>query len=294
MLVRLRHVTTLLPEGFVEPGRGAGLLDVLRRRYLAKLLVRKELRVRYQGSVLGLLWSYLKPAVQFVVFYFAIGIFLGLSRNIDDFAVYLFSGIVAINYFSEAFGNATRSIVGNGALVKKIYLPRELFPVASLWVAVVHFFPQLLVLVVGALIAGWRPSPLQLGAGALGFLIVTVFSLGLGLLFGAINVVFRDAENFVDLILMVATWTSPVLYFWTNVTDALGTGPLWWLYQANPLTAAVELFHLCFWFPGTDETSAVPPQLGWIGLGALLLSCLVLVFGQATFRRLDGQFAQEL
>ncbi|MBA3410336.1 MAG: ABC transporter permease, partial [Geodermatophilaceae bacterium] len=95
----------MLPEGFVEPGRGAGLLDVLRRRYLAKLLVRKELRVRYQGSVLGLLWSYLKPAVQFVVFYFAIGIFLGLSRNIDDFAVYLFSGIVAINYFSEAFGN---------------------------------------------------------------------------------------------------------------------------------------------------------------------------------------------
>jgi len=92
----------------------------------------------------------------------------------------------------------------------------------------------------------------------------------------------------------VATWISPVLYFWTNVTDAIGTGPLWWLYQANPLTAAVELFHLCFWFPGTDETSAVPPQLGWIGLGALLLSCLVLVFGQATFRRLDGQFAQEL
>lgn len=287
-------MTTLEADSFVEPGRGAGLLDVLRRRYLVKLLVRKELRVRYQGSILGLFWSYLKPAVQFVVFYFAIGVFLGLSRNIDDFAVYLFSGIVAINYFSEAFGNATRSIVGNGALVKKIYLPRELFPVSSLWVAMVHLFPQVLVLIAGALIAGWRPSPLQLGAGVLGFLIVTVFSLGLGLLFGAINVVFRDAENFVDLILMVATWISPVLYFWTMVTDAIGTGPLWWLYQANPLTAAVELFHFCFWFPATDETSAVLPNLGWIGLGALVLSGLVLVVGQATFRRLDGQFAQEL
>lgn len=287
-------MSALIPDGFVEPGRGAGLLDVLRRRYLVTLLVRKELRVRYQGSVLGLLWSYLKPAVQFIVFFFAIGVFLGLNRNIDDFAVYLFSGIVAINYFSEAFGNATRSIVGNGALVKKIYLPRELFPVASLWVAMVHFFPQLVVLLVGGLVAGWRPSPLQLAAGLLGFLIVSVFSLGLGLLFGAVNVVFRDAENFVDLILMVATWLSPVLYFWTMVTDAIGTGPLWWLYQANPLTVAVELFHLCFWYPATDETSPVPPGLGWWGLGALVLSGLILVVGQATFRRLDGRFAQEL
>lgn len=287
-------MTTLQAEGFVEPGRGAGLLDVLRRRYLVKLLVRKELRVRYQASILGLFWSYLKPAVQFIVFYFAIGVFLGLSRNIEDFAVYLFSGIVAINYFSEAFGNATRSIVGNGALVKKIYLPRELFPVSSLWVAMVHLFPQVLVLIAGALIAGWRPSMLQLGAGVLGFLVVTVFSLGLGLLFGAINVVFRDAENFVDLILMIVTWISPVLYFWTMVTDAIGTGPLWWLYQANPLTAAVELFHYCFWFPATDETSPVLPNLNWIGLGALGLSALVLVVGQATFRHFDGQFAQEL
>lgn len=294
MLARLPRVTTLPAPEFVEPGRGAGLLDVLRRRYLVKLLVRKDLRVRYQGSILGLLWSYLKPAVQFVVFYFALGVFLGLSRNIENFAVYLFSGIVAINYFSEAFGNATKSIVGNAPLVKKIYLPRELFPVASLWVAVVHFFPQLLVLIVGALIAGWRPSPLQLGAGVLGFAIVAVFSLGLGLMFGAINVVFRDAENFVDLVLMVATWTSPVLYFWTNVTDAVGTGPLWWLYQTNPLTAAVELFHLCFWFPATNETRSVLPNLGWIGLGALALSAVVLVIGQATFRRLDGRFAQEL
>jgi len=287
-------VTTVQTDGFVEPGRGAGLLDVLRRRYLVRLLVRKELRIRYQASILGLFWSYLKPAVQFVVFYFAIGVFLGLSRNIEDFAVYLFSGIVAINYFSEAFGNATRSIVGNGALVKKIYLPRELFPVSSLWVAMVHLFPQVLVLMGGALVAGWRPSIVQLGAGLLGFLIVTVFSLGLGLLFGAINVVFRDAENFVDLILMVATWISPVLYAWTMVTEAIGTGPLWWLYQANPLTAAVELFHYCFWFPATDETAAVLPNLGWIGLGALGLSALVLVLGQATFRHLDGQFAQEL
>ncbi|MDQ3643731.1 MAG: ABC transporter permease [Actinomycetota bacterium] len=287
-------MTTLSTNDFIEPGRGHGLADVLHRRFLVKLLVRKELRVRYQGSVLGLFWSYLKPAVQFIVFYFAIGVFLRLNESVDDFAVYLFSGIVAINYFSEAFGNATRSIVGNGALVKKIYLPRELFPVSSLWVAMVHFFPQLLVLMVGALIAGWRPSIGEIAAGVLGFLIVTIFSLGLGLLFGAINVVFRDAENFVDLILMVATWISPVLYLWTNVTAALGQGFLFWLYMANPMTAAVELFHWCFWYPGTDGDIPLPPHLIWVGLLALVMSVLTLVLGETVFRRLDRRFAQEL
>ncbi|QDW64168.1 ABC transporter permease [Oerskovia sp. KBS0722] len=281
-------------QQFTAPGRGGGLLDVFRRRYLAKLLVNKELRVRYRGSFLGLLWSYVKPAVQFIVFYFAVGVFLRMNENVDDFAVYLFSGIVAINFFSEAFGNATRSIVGNSALVKKIYLPRELFPVSSVWVAVVHFLPQLVVLVIGALIVGWRPNLLELGAGVLGFVIIAVLSLGLGLLFGAINVLFRDAENIVDLILMVATWMSPVLYQWTNVTDAIGTGVLWQIYQANPLTAAVELFHYCFWFPGTDGTAPLPPGLLWSSLFALALSFVVLGVGQLVFRRLDGRFAQEL
>lgn len=281
-------------QQFVAPGRGGGLLEVFRRRYLAKLLVNKELRVRYRGSFLGLLWSYVKPAVQFIVFYFAVGVFLRMNENVDDFAVYLFSGIVAINFFSEAFGNATRSIVGNSALVKKIYLPRELFPVSSVWVAVVHFLPQLVVLLAGALIVGWRPNVLELAAGVLGFVIIAVLSLGLGLFFGAINVLFRDAENIVDLILMVATWMSPVLYQWTNVTDAIGTGVLWHIYQANPLTAAVELFHYCFWFPGTDGTAPLPPGLLWSSIFALVLSLVVLGVGQLVFRRLDGRFAQEL
>lgn len=287
-------MTDLAGAEFVEPGRGAGLLDVLHRRYLLRLLVHKELRVRYHGSALGMIWSYVKPAVQFLVFYFAVGVFLQLNRSIENYAVYLFSGIVAVNFFSEAFGNATRAIVGNNALVKKIYLPRELFSVASLWVAAVHFFPQLLVLMLGAMLVGWRPSWTGLAAFSLGFAVLTIFSLGLGLLFGAVNVVFRDAENVVDLILMVAPWASPVLYQWTNVTAAIGTGWAWTLYQSNPLTAAVNLFHAAFWHPTTGGTAPMPPNLAMQGVLALMLSAAILAAGELVFRRLDGRFAQEL
>ncbi|MEE6274478.1 ABC transporter permease [Georgenia wangjunii] len=285
---------TATAGAFVEPGRGGGLLDVFRQRYLLKLLVRKDLRVRYRGSALGMLWSYVKPAVQFVVFYFAVGEFLRMSDVIHNFSVYLFSGIVVVNFFGEAFGNATRAIVGNNALVKKIYLPRELFSVSALWVAMVHFFPQLAVLVVGALIFGWRPSLAQLGAGLLGFVILTIFSLGLGLIFGAVNVLFRDAENLVDLLLMVATWASPVLYSWTAVADVMGTGRLWTIYQLNPLTPVVELFHWCFWAPTAGVVYEMPPDMWqWVGVAAAT-SVVTLVVGELVFRRLDGRFAQEL
>ena len=158
-------------EELARPGVGGGLAEVFRTRFLLKLLVRKELKVRYRGSVLGLLWSYVKPGVQFIVFYIALGVFLGLENSprnpggLPNYAIYLFSGIVLINFFNEALGNASRSIVNNGGLIKKIYLPRELFPVASVWVSAVHFFPQLVILVGCLPFRGMAPVIPAVGRG---------------------------------------------------------------------------------------------------------------------------------
>ena len=281
-------------DGFRTPGEGGGLRQVVRHRYLLRLLVRKELRARYHGSALGMLWSYIKPAVQFGAFYFVIGVFFKMTSTVDNYAVYLFSGIVVMNFFSEAFGNATRSITGNWALVKKIYLPRELFPVASVLVSFTHFVPQVVVLLVGCIATGWRPSVWQLLAGVGGFVVLAGCALGLGLIFGALNVVFRDFENVVDLILMIATWASPVIYTWTAVQAALGDGALWWLYQSNPLTTVVEIFHWTFWHPTTDGAVSLPDgMLLFVGI-AVLVTSVILVIGQLVFRRFDGRFAQEL
>lgn len=287
-----------LPPGFTVPGRARGLIDVLRHRYLLTLLVRKELRVRYQASFLGLAWSYVKPGVQFVVFYFVMGSFLQMSRSLPPFAVYLFSGIVVINLFSEILGNATRSVVENGALVNKIFLPRQLFPLSSVLVALVHFVPQLLVLTIGAIASGWRPGLIEFAAALLGTLVVLVLALGLGMLFGAINVAFRDIQNIVDLILMVAIWFSPVLYGLSMVRDALGPDSvLTTIYELNPLTIAVELFHRAFWWPAADpalQATALVDHVMWRGLGALAVSLLILVIGDRVFTRLSRTFAQEL
>ena len=81
--------------------------------------MRKETRVRYRGSVLGWLWSYVRPLTQFIVFFLALGIFLQQNQRIENYAIYLFSGLIVINFFNEAFGNGTRSIVDNAPLIKK-------------------------------------------------------------------------------------------------------------------------------------------------------------------------------
>lgn len=290
--------TTLAP--MTTPGQGRGLLDVLERRFLLRLIVRKELRVRYRGSVLGMAWTYVKPAVQFGVYFLAMGIIMAQRETVPDFAVYLFSGIIVMNFFSEGFTNATRSILWNAPLINKIYLPRELFPVASLYVSVVHFFPQFVVMVIASVISGWRPMPLELLAGVVGFVIVALLALGLGLIFGAVNVYFRDAENLVELIAMVATWGSPVLYHWSLVRNALPNW-LWPVYMLNPLTPAVELFHYAFWYGAADRPDVLPngraPLVdglwGWAAI-AFAISAATVFVGQLVFRRLERRFAQEL
>lgn len=284
-------------DQLVKPGSGRGLLDVYGDRFLLKLLVRKEIKVRYRGSVLGLLWSYVKPLVQFLIYFVALGIFLNLQRGTPNYAIYLFAGIVLVNFFTESLSNATRSIVDNRDLIRKIYLPRELFPVSTVWVSAAHFLPQLLVLIGACLVVGWTPSILQLAAVILIFGMVAVLATGLGLLFGAINVYFRDSENIVDMIVMVVTWASPVLYVWSMVERVMG--PWFWIYQLNPMTVAVEIFHWAFWEPTlkTDQmvSETMPPDLlsVWLPV-AMLVTLAVLFLGQLTFRRLAIHFAQEL
>lgn len=275
------------------PGRSVGIFDVFRRRYLLSLIVRKEVQIRYRGSLLGWMWSYVKPLVQFAVFYFAIGVFLGMNERVEYFPIYLLAGMTAVTFFNEAFSNGTRSLVDNSALIKKIYMPREMFPVASVLVAAVNSLPQIVVVVVIALFYGWSPTVLSFAAILLSLAIIALLSTGLGLFFGAINVTFRDAQSFVEIITMCAVWASPVMYSWTAVSN-VAPGWLFTLYRLNPITTAVELLHYGIWLPlGPKDYAAIPRLWEFSGI-AVITTLLILFIGQFVFRKLEGRFAQDL
>ncbi|TSD65606.1 ABC transporter permease [Aeromicrobium piscarium] len=286
-------VTDVDLSAFDTPGRGRGLLDVFRRRYLLRLLVRKGTATRYRNSVLGWTWSYVKPGVQFFVYFFIIGIVLNAHRDVQYFPVYLFSGLILVNFFNEAFGNATTAIVENRALVRKIYLPRELFPVSAIIVALIHFLPQAAILLVIVVILGWVPTLTSVAIAVAGLALMATFALGLGMMFGAVNVRFRDAQNFVEIIRMVAIWSTPTIYTWGLMRDVL---PQWAfnIYFSNPLAIGVEMYHEAFWAPVIDGTAVWPPNALWNIVAAVTLSLLTVVVGQLMFRHFERSFAQDL
>jgi ABC-2 type transport system permease protein len=277
----------------LEPDASGGLLEVFRRRYLLRLLVRRELRARYKSSMLGLGWSYVRPAVYFCVYFFIVGYVLGAGRKLEDFAIYLFSGMVLVNLFNEILHSATRSVTGHAALVRKIFLPREMFPVASVLVSLVHFVPGLVILLVAAVPAGWRPDPGALLGAVAGFAIIVMLGLGAGLLLAAGNVFLRDLEQAVDVTSAVIMWSAPVIYPWTFMRD---NAPGWVLdiYLINPLVTAVSLFQRAFWQPGVDSAYTFPPGLGLRTVGSLAFAVMVLAIGQQVFAAAQRRFGQEL
>jgi ABC-2 type transport system permease protein len=154
-----------------------------------------------------------------------------------------------------------------------------------------------------ALLFGWIPTFASVGLMLAAIVIVLAFILGLALFFSAINVRFRDAQNFVEIIRTVATWSSPILYTWVMVKDATESVPwLFHLYMLNPITVAVELFHEAVWvrlpsvaeLPSPPPNATWPPDFGWYVVGAVTIIVFALVVGQLVFRRFERTFAQDL
>jgi ABC-2 type transport system permease protein len=281
----------------VPPGGAGGLFDVFRRRYLLRLLVKKELAARYQGSFLGLLWSYVQPGVRFAMYFFVIGLVLGLHKDVENFGIHIFSAMVFVHYFTETFSSGTRSIVRNKALVRKMALPREMFPMAAMLVSAYHTIPQGLILLAGCLATGWTPDTEGMLAGLLGFSIFAVFGMGLALLFSAANVFFRDFSNVVQTLTQFTTFSVPMIYPYSKVADRFGEYAQYYL--VNPMAEAVLLFQRGFWVGTTSDPDATVAEhmpanlftLGFIHLGAALV---LLGLAQLVFTRLENKIPERL
>lgn len=276
------------------PGDTTGLFGVFRRRYLLRLLVQKELRIRYQASLLGLAWSYVKPLVRFTMYFFVLGVLLDLRGEIPLFALHIFTAMIMVQFFTETLNAGTKSVVKNKSLVRKMNVPREMFPVASLLVTGYHAVPQYVVLVVACLFLGWSPDPTAFAAAALGIALMLTISLAVSLAFSALNVSFRDFGNFVETIGMMVMWSAPMLYPWEFVTETLGpVGEQ--LYLLNPVAVAALLNQRAFWTPSVEgEKTYLPDDLLLHGLALLAVSVVLVGVAQWIFARHERAFAEKL
>jgi ABC-2 type transport system permease protein len=304
-----RHDLAHLP--MVDPGAKGGLVGVFRRRYLLRLMVRRELKARYIGSKMGLIWSYINPLSRFLTFYFVFGIIIGRGQ-VPHFAIHLFAGMVLVNLFVESFNSGTRSIMQNKAVVQRMPLPREIFPISSTLVTLYHTGPQLVILVGACLATGsFQPDVVGMLAALLGFGIVILFGTGMGLMFSAVNVMYSDLTRGVRILTGMVPFSVPMMYPYTLVEERFSGFPIiQHLYLANPIAEAVLLIQRGFWITTVSDADAAeagteygftpglhanfPPDLYPRGFIMLGIAALFLVLAQWVFTRLDDKIPDRL
>lgn len=276
--------------GFIG-GLRQSLAEIWERRELLDMLVRREIRARFKDSSLGLVWSLIRPLVQLLIYYVAIGKFLEAERAIPDFAIYVFTGLTTWQFFSEIVSSGTVSIIANSGIIKKIHLPREIFPLSSVGSAVFNFSIQLTILVLAALlIRGINVDSALLHLPA-AILLVLIWGTAFALFLSAANVYLRDVQHLVEVALLVGFWLSPIVYSWEMVSNTVR--PLFAeIYLANPVTLAVLAMQRTMWLSGLDKP--YPDHLGLRLVIAIVVGLAVLVLAQRLFNRMQRNFAQEI
>ena len=291
----------------VSPAPTGGVRGILKHRYLLKLLVKREVTARYTGSFLGMLWSYITPLTQFLMYIFIFTLLMGRGDSIEHFAVHVFCAIMVVGLFTETVAAGTRSIVRNSALLQKSAMPREMFPLASLLVSIYHLWPEFVILGVALFFVGWSPDLTALAAGVLGYAIIIVFALALGIALSVSQVFLRDTGNIVAVVNNFIRFGVPMMYPYSIVADRFRGHTD--LYRANPIADAVLLVQRCFWVPTTSDPAAVampvtapgatdvaamPDQLFQRGLIALVAACVLLVIAQRIFARYENKMPERL
>jgi ABC-2 type transport system permease protein len=292
---------TLVPDGRTS-GVFKDIKDLLGTRELLSALLGRELAGKYKGSFLGLGWTLVRPLVMLFIYAVVVGQFLGAARNIEQFAIFIFVGLLFWNLILESISAGSISMTVNGALLKKVWFPREVLPLTSFVVATVNFIVQFGVLIFAFLIFNSWPQLGNLLYLIPVFLIVFPVSFGMSLIFSVLNVRFRDTQFIVEVGLLIGFWLSPIIYPWTFAHQFLASlpfGAIWQqLYLLNPFGLVVMAAQQALWPPITTEAgrayqffdSPFATRL-WL---SVLASWIFLYIAQRIFARMAGTVVVDL
>ncbi len=267
---------------------GHSVAAVWGHRGVLRTLVRRDLTVKYQQSILGYLWSLIEPLTMAVIYWFIFGLLFDTTLvDGGSYPMFIISGIFAWAWFNSALTESTAALTSQSGLVTTINLPRQIFPIGRVLGRFFEYLAGVPIILLAAYIFDGRVTWRTFVALPLAVVLQWVLLVGIALLLSALTVLLRDIERFVRLLVRVLFYSAPIIYPLDKVFSSTAL-PEWAkkLYVLDPLVGIFQLHHAA-WFPHEWPS---PPILAAAAIG----SAAIALAGWWTFRRLEPLVLKEL
>ena len=251
--------------------------EIWEYRTMIRSLVHKDLRGRYQASVLGFLWTFIVPLCQLLVYTIVFSIIL--RSTVEKFYLYLFVALIPWNFFSSCLTGGSSCLIQQQSLVNKIYFPREVIPIAYVTGCFVNMLYCEIVVIAVALFSGVVFHPLGLLCLPVVMAVEYLLALGITMIMSAVDVYFRDLEHILGILSMAWIFMTPIMYDLSMVPERLRP-----IFNLNPMTVIVTAYRdILYW-----GSSPAPKTL----LVAGAVGIVFLVLGFLVFGRLKKRFSE--
>ena len=252
--------------------------EIYQYREFLKTNVKKDIRGKYKGSFLGILWSFINPLLMTLVY--AIVFPFILRNGPDHYVTFIVIAILPWNWFVTVMSQGTFTMIGNADIIKKVYFPREILPLSVATSGLVNYFISIPIILAFLFFSGigysWNILWLPL-------IVLTQYILTIGIIMitSAINVYIRDLEYIVNFIVTMLFYGTPVLYSATLFPEKYR-----WILYLNPMTTIINSYRDIFYSKQMPDMNYLLPVLGF--------SILLMLFGIGIFRKLKKGFAEEV
>lgn len=247
-------------------------------REFLKTNVKKDIRGKYKGSFLGVLWSFINPLLMALIY--AIVFPFILKNSQDNYVTFIVIGILPWTFFTTVIQQGTFCILANAGIIKKVYFPREILPISVATSGLINFIIALPIIIIFCLFSG-----IGLSLYALIFPLIAIiqylFLLGIIFITGAINVYIRDLEYIVQFFVNMLFYGTPVLYSATLFPQKYR-----WILNMNPMTTIINSYRDIFYYQKL-------PNFEMLGI-VFLVSIVLLFIGINVFKKLERRFAEEV
>ncbi len=249
-------------------------------REFLKTNVKKDIRGKYKASFLGVLWSFINPLLQVVV-YAIVFPYLMRGSAIPNYLLFIICGIIPWTWLTNSILIGTTSITGNGNLIKKVYFPREILPISAVTSGAVNFLISCVIILLFAIFTG---SGITWHIVFLPFIMVVqyIFSLSLILLTSAINVYVKDVEYIMNFIINLLFYATPILY----PASMFAGSNIMWIFRLNPFAHIIDAYKNIFYVHTVPGIKSL--------LILLLVGIVLLIISYMIFKKLEKRFAEEV